>query len=190
MARKIASRKGKKKNKRKTCIICFPMSPLFTMLLLPFSVSHSAFKSWFTFIHKQSRLGFFMPVYVFHDFMPKNMHTSLAKVHGHPAQLGIISANKVSSEAKGCPGCPRNAGLALGCLDYLPVFAQHWMQSHYSFRKAFHIPGAKKHQKLLHKSMCRQCNGDRLSLCSQTLKATFCRYICIPLENFIAVYSC
>lgn len=66
-----------------------------------------------------------MPVYILHDFRPKPTHASLAKVHGCPAQLGIISANKASSEAKGCPGCPRNAGLPLGCLDYLPVFAQH-----------------------------------------------------------------
>lgn len=57
--------------------------------------------------------------------MPETTHTSPAKVHRCPAQLGIIPANKASSEAKGCPGCPRNAGLALGYLHYLPVFAQH-----------------------------------------------------------------
>lgn len=45
----------------------------------------------------------------------------------------------------------------------------------------------KTHRKLLHKNTGRQYNGNGLSLYSQMLKATFCRYIHIPLENFIAV---
>jgi len=113
------------RKKRKTCTLRFPVSPLSTTLLLPSSASHSAFKSWLTFIHKHSNTFLFMAAYLLHDFMPKTIHTSLAKVHGHPAQLGILSASKAASEAKGCPGCPRNAGLALGCLDHLPVCAQH-----------------------------------------------------------------
>lgn len=157
----------------RSCLSGFHMAPL--NLGLHFSINSVIF------------FYFSMPVYIFHDFMPKTTHTSLAKVQGHPAQLGIISANKASSEAKGCPGCPRNAGLALGCLDYLPVFAQHQRRGHYSFRKAFHLPDAKNHQTLLHKNMCRQHNGDGLSLCSQMLKSTFCRSIRIPAESFAAV---
>lgn len=60
--------------------------------------------------------------------------------HWHIAQFGIVFANKASSEVNGSFGYTRNAALALGCLDYLPVFAQHSVQSPHSFRKAFHIP--------------------------------------------------
>lgn len=115
-----------------------PDRPHFSTLLLPFPASRGAFKPQFTFAHKQRFI--FLSEYIFHDFTPRETSTFFGKEHWHIAQFGIVFANKASSEVNGSSGHTRNAALALRCLDYLPVFAQHSVHSHCSFRKAFHTP--------------------------------------------------
>lgn len=176
-----------KQQKRKTCIVCFPISSLFAVLLLPFSVSHGAFKSWFTFIHKQSNFFVFCQHTYSMISCQNTVHASLAKAHGRPAQSGIISANKASSEAKGCPGCPRNAGLAFwgaSITSWCLHSTERRVTSHLT--KHFLYPMQRNIRSSFIKIRAGNITETDQAFAAK-LKETFCRYIRIPLEYCLAV---
>lgn len=158
--------------------MCFPISPCSLCGSCP-SVFHMVPLNLGLHSPTNSVVFFFLCQYIYLTISCQNLCAfPLPKCTQVPAQLGIISTNKALSEAKGCPGCARNAGLALGCSDYLHVFAQHWRQDHYLFRKSFHIPDLKKHHKLLHKNMCKWYDGNRLDFTAKFLKQHLQLYIC------------
>lgn len=183
MIPKIANRK---EGKKETLYCMFSHHPLFTMWLLPLSVSHGPLKSWFTFTHNQCNF-FFLCQYIYLTISCQNPHAfPLPKCTG-ASTIEHYFHKQSSQWSQGLPWVPQECWFGSGVLGLPRVFAQHWRQGHYSFRKAFHIPDLKKHHKLLDKNMCKWYDGDRLGLFSQILIATFCRYIFVPLRSFIAV---
>lgn len=165
----------------------FSLFPLFTVWFLPLSVSHGPLTSWFTFTHKHCNFSFLCQYLHLMISCQNPCSFALAKVNRCQHNWALFPQTKPPVKPRAALGAPGMLVWLWGSWIYLPVFVQHWRQGHCSFRKAFHIPDWKKHQKLFHKNMCKWYDGDKLSFHSRILKATFCRYIFVPLESFIAV---